>query len=76
MLMITAAIYLKKVGNFCQLSTASEGRTQLRTFRVGKLKQFKKALKKDHTDLLQCFRNEKDKEMKTSEKLVETIIVF
>ena len=43
-------------------------------FGVGKVKPFKKALKKDKIDLLQCFQIEEDKEMKTVEKFVHTIM--
>ena len=47
MLTISAAIYLKNLGNFCQFITASQGRTQLRIhLELGKLNHFKKLWKR------------------------------
>ena len=74
-LTISAEIYLKKLGNFSQLITASQrwNRTSY-LFGVGKVTLLQKALKKDKIGLLQCFQNEEDKEMKSTKKFVQTIM--
>ena len=45
-------------------------------FGVGKVKPFKKALKKDRIGLLQCFQNEENKEMKPAENIYIYIYIY
>ena len=54
-------------------SIASLDRT-LYLFWAGKVKPFKKALKKDKIGFLQCFQNKEYKEMKPAEGFVQTIM--
>ena len=75
MLIIFAEICLKKLGNFCQVTTVSQGWTHLRIhLQLRKLNHLKKALKKDKIGLFQCFQNGVDKEMKPAENFVQTIM--
>ena len=63
----------KKLGNFCQLTTASQGRIQLCIhFELGKLSHFRKLWKK-WIGLLQCFQNKEGKEIEPAQKLVKTV---
>ena len=48
--------------------------TPLYLFWVGKVKPFKKTLKKDKIGFLQCFQNKEYKEMKPAERFVQTIM--
>ena len=63
---------IRKLLTAYHIITGSE--PTLYPFGVGKVKPFKKALKKDKSVLLQCFQNEEDKEIKPAKKFVQTIM--